>query len=60
MAISAGNSIPVAVTIGSASPHESKPVDETLAGSFREELMARLIGDKAYDFAPLDRHLDEE
>ena len=34
MAIAAGNSVPLAVTIDSASPHESKLVDETLAGSF--------------------------
>ena len=60
MAIAAGNSIPVAVTIDSASPHECKLVDETLAASFLDELAARLIGDKAYDSDPLDRHLEEE
>ena len=60
MAIAAGNSVPLAVTIDSASPHESKLVDETLSGSFLDELAARLIGDKAYDSDPLDRHLDEE
>ncbi len=48
------------VTIDSASPHESKLVDETLAGSFLDELPEKLIGDKAYDSDPLDRHLDEE
>jgi hypothetical protein len=47
MAIAAGNSVPLAVTIDSASPHESKLVDETLAGSLVDELAARLIGDKA-------------
>lgn len=60
MAIAAGNSVPLAVTIYSASPHEFKLVDETLSGSFLNELAARLIGDKAYDSDPLDRHLDEE
>jgi len=60
MAIAAGNSVPLAVTIDSASPHESKLVDETLAGSFLDELPEKLIGDKAYDSDPLDRHLDEE
>jgi transposase len=60
MAIAAGNSVPVAVTIASASPHESKLVDKTLSGSFLDELMARLIGDKAYDSDPLDRHLVQE
>ncbi len=60
MAIAAGNSVPLAVTIDSASPHESKLVDETLAGGFLDELAARLIGDKAYDSGPLDRHLEQE
>ena len=52
-------SLPLAVTVDSASPHESRLVDETLAGSFLDQLPARLIGDKAYDSDPLDRHLDE-
>ncbi len=60
MAIAAGNSVPLAVTIDSASPHEPKLVDETLSGSFLDELAARLIGDKAYDSDPLDRHLEQE
>lgn len=60
MAIAAGNSVPLPVTIDSASPHETKLVDETLAGSFLDERMERLIGDKAYDSDPLDRHLGEE
>ena len=38
MAIAAGNSVPLAVMIDSASPHESKLVDETLSGSFLDEL----------------------
>lgn len=46
--------------IDSASPHESKLVDETLAGSFLDELPEKLIGDKAYDSDPLDHHLDQE
>ena len=59
MAMAAVNSIPLAVSIDSASPHESHLVDETLAGSFLDELPERLIGDKAYDSDPLDRHLEE-
>jgi hypothetical protein len=39
MAIAAENSIPVAVTIDSTSPHESKLVDETLSGTFLDELV---------------------
>ena len=60
MVIAAGNSVPLAVTIDSASPHETKLLDETLAGSFLEELPEKLIGDKAYDSDPLDRRLEEE
>ena len=60
MAIAAGNSVPLAVNIDSASPHESKLVDETLAGSFLDELPERLIGDKAYDSDPLDQQVEEE
>jgi hypothetical protein len=59
MAVAAVNRVPLAVTIDSASPHESHLVDETLAGSFLDELPERLIVDKAYDSDPLDRHLEE-
>jgi transposase len=45
---------------GQSLAHESKLVGETLAGSFLDQLPERLIGDKAYDSDPLDRHLDEE
>ncbi len=58
--VAAVTSLPLAVTVDSASPHESKLVDETLAGSFLDQLPERLIGDKAYDSDPLDRYLDEE
>jgi len=52
MAVGAGNSVPLAVTIDSASPHESKLVDETLAGSFLDELPEKLIGDKGVRLGP--------
>lgn len=57
MAIAAATSVPLAVTVNSASPHECRLVEDTLAGSFLDELPARLIGDKAYDSDPLDQHL---
>jgi hypothetical protein len=59
MAVAAVTSLPLAGSVDSALPHDSKLVDETLAGSFLDELPERLIGDKAYDSDPLDRHLDE-
>lgn len=35
-------------------------MEEVLAGSFLDELPARLIGDKAYDSDPLDQKLKQE
>ena len=58
MAIAAVTSLPLAVTVDSASPHETKLIEETLAGSSLDELPARLIGDRAYDSDPLDRRLE--
>ena len=60
MAVATAASVPLAFTVDSASPHESKLVDETLAGSFLDELPERLIGDKAFDSDPLDRHLEKD
>ena len=58
-AITVGDSVPIAVSVQAASPHESQLVEEALGHSFLDELPARLIGDKAYDSDKLDRHLDE-
>jgi hypothetical protein len=60
MAIAAVTSLPLAVTVDSASPHATKLVEETLAGSFLDVLPARLIGDRAYDSDPLDRRLERD
>lgn len=57
MAIAADNSLPLAVSVQTASPHETKLVEEVLAGSFLDDLPARLIGDRAYDSDPWDREL---
>jgi transposase len=57
MAIATRDSLPLAVAIDSASPHESKLVEETLAGSFLDEVPEKLVGDKAYDADSLDRRL---
>ena len=56
----ADNSLPLAVSVQSASPAECQLVEEVLAGSFLDELPARLIGDKAYDSHPLDAKLAED
>lgn len=60
VAVAAGNSLPLAVSVASASPAECKLVEEVLAGSFLDELPARLIGDKAYDTDKLDQKLKDE
>src|ERR1051326_6529412 len=59
VAVADGHSLPLAVSVQSASPHESQLVEEVLAQSFLDELPARLIGDKAYDSDRLDQHLLE-
>lgn len=51
---------PLAVTVDSAAPHETKLVEETLAGSLLDELPARLMGDRAYDSDLLDRRLQRD
>jgi hypothetical protein len=46
--------------VQSASPAECQLVEEVLAGSFLDELPARLIGDKAYDSDRLDEKLKKQ
>ena len=53
------HSLPLAVSIESASSHESQLVEGLLRHSFLDSLPARLIGDKAYDSDRLDRDLAE-
>jgi transposase len=60
MAISDSHGLPVAIHVASASPHETRLVDATLAARFIKTLPARLIGDRGYDSDPLDRHLREQ
>jgi len=58
IALADDHSLPLAVSIESASPHESQLVEGVLGQSFLDTLPARLIGDKAYD-SDLDRDLAE-
>jgi hypothetical protein len=60
VAIAATNSLPLAVSVQSASPAECQLVEEVLAGSFLDELPACLVGDKAYDSDVLDQKLAAE
>jgi transposase len=59
IALADAHSLPLAVSIESASPHESQLVEGVLGHSFLDTLPARLIGDKAYDSDRLDRDLAE-
>ncbi len=59
IAIADDHSLPLAVSIESASPHESQLVEGVLGHSFLDTLPPRLIGDKAYDSDRLDRDLAE-
>jgi transposase len=57
MAISDGHGLPLALHVASASPHETRLVEATLADRFLDAIPARLIGDRGYDSDPLDAHL---
>lgn len=57
MAITEKRGRPISVMIASASPHEVRLVESTLAARFVSELPVILIGDKAYDSDPLDASL---
>ncbi len=57
MAVADSAGLPVAVCAESATPHEVKLVQQTLAEMFVAEPLQRLIGDKAYDSDRLDQEL---
>jgi transposase len=57
MAIVDRHGLPVAVSIASASPHETKLVEATLDQRFIPETPERMIGDRAYDSEKLDGQL---
>ncbi len=60
LAIADRNSLPVAVCIASASPHEVTLVEELLKDRCTGRRPKRLIGDKAYDSDALDKRLAEQ
>ena len=59
MAIADGSSLPLAIHIESASPHEVTLVAHTLQASYVGGTPERLVGDKAYDSDPLDAELKQ-
>jgi hypothetical protein len=60
LALADDHSLPLAVSIESASLHESQLVEGVLGHSFLNLLPSRLIGDNAYDSDRLDRELAEQ
>jgi transposase len=54
MALADASGLPISICTASASPHEVTLVEETLRASFVEEKPERLIGDRAYEYDPLD------
>jgi len=54
MVIADEGSLPVAISVASASPHEVTLVEETLAKKFVSTNPDRLVADRAYDSDPLD------
>ena len=60
VAVAADNSLPLAVSVDSASAAECQLVEDVLAGSFLDQLPERLIGDNTYDSDPLDQKLAAE
>lgn len=57
MAIADRHGLPIAVHVAGAGAHESGLVEATLQQRFLSTPPERLIGDKAYDSAPLARRL---
>lgn len=60
MGLADAHGLPLAVDVGSASPHEVTLVEATLDACVLDELPQRVVGDKAYDSDPLDARLAEE
>ena len=60
MAVADGAGFPVAISVGSAAPHEVKLVEQTLDDRLVDEKPERLIGDRAYDSDPLDKQLAKQ
>jgi transposase len=60
MAVADGTGFPLAISVGSATPHEVKLVEDTLDKRFIEDKPERLIGDRAYDSDSLDVSLQKQ
>jgi transposase len=59
VAIADNSSLPISLSIASASPHESTLVEGAIRNRYTKNVPLRIIGDKAYDYDPLDTKLAE-
>jgi transposase len=60
MAVVDGAGLPISISIADGSRHDVSLVDQALDEAFVEELPPNLIGDKAFDSAPLQQALRQE
>ena len=60
MAVADGAGLPIAVSIGDGSRHDSVLVDQTLDEAFVDYLPPIVIADKAFDSGPLSERLRQE
>lgn len=57
MAIVSKQSRPLAVSVFSATPFETRLVEQTIKQRFSKARIGKLVGDRAYDSDPLDKQL---
>lgn len=60
MAITTKGSRPLALSVFSASPFETKLVKQTIRERFSRARIGKLVGDRAYDSDPLDKELKRQ
>ena len=60
MAITDKHGLPTSITVESASPHETKLIQETLNNILTKNKPKKLIGDGAFDCDPLDVELKKQ
>jgi transposase len=60
MAIADRHGLPIACSVASASPHETQLVEATVEQRFTRAKPKCMIGDRAYDSDPLDKHLRQK
>ena len=59
MVITDKESLTIALSVESASPHESRLVDGATRSSHTDDLLERIMRDKAYDSDSFDKELKE-